>query len=280
MMNYLVKLRHAISESRSCLCIGLDPHLDLFPKKLTEKIPDQHRRVIYFLKAVIEVTHPYCAAYKPNLAFFEALGDKGLEVFHTIIENIPDDKIIIADAKRGDIGPTARHYRQAFFDVYNVDAVTLNPLMGFETLSPWLDYPGKGIYTLTLTSNPGASDFLEKPFDGYDTMAEYITAGLRDLQDKSETALGMVVGATKPNDLDPVLKQFASAPLLIPGIGRQGGSIDELQSVLADHTGIPLVSSSRSVLFAGEDRDDWEQAVENKAGQYREQLMPITLHHV
>ncbi|MDX1619138.1 MAG: orotidine-5'-phosphate decarboxylase [Balneolaceae bacterium] len=279
-MNYLEKLHNAIAGTQSCLCIGLDPHLDLFPRLLTEKIPDKHRRVTYFLKEIIETTQPYCAAYKPNIAFFEALGDRGFEVFRQVIEAIPDDKVIIADIKRGDIGSTAQQYRRAFFDIYNVDAVTLNPLMGFETLVPYFGYPDKSAYVLTLTSNEGAADFLEKPFSGFNSMAESIAANLQELQGQSEASLGMVVGATKSDDLSRILQLNPGAPLLIPGIGRQGGSVEELTTVLENHTGLPLVSSSRSILFAGGKGEHWKQAAEDRAARYREQLTPITQAHV
>ncbi|MDZ7690520.1 MAG: orotidine-5'-phosphate decarboxylase [Balneolaceae bacterium] len=204
-MKYAEKLRQAIIKSSSCLCVGLDPHLNLFPTYLSDEIPDDNERVLEFLSRIIEITAPYCAAFKPNLAFFEALGDGGLEVFHEVIRQIPEDKIIIADAKRGDIDSTARHYRKAFFDTYNIDAITLNPLMGFETLAPFMNAPGKGLYVLALTSNPGADDFLNKPFSGFNSMAEYIAAKLKQHQPQSQAPLGMVVGATQPHELSHVL---------------------------------------------------------------------------
>ncbi len=279
-MNYVQKLQKAIAESQSCLCVGLDPHLDLFPDYLNEEIPDTNERVSQFLMKIIEITAPYCAAFKPNLAFFEALGDGGLKVFHDVIKAIPEDKIVIGDAKRGDIGSTARHYREAFFDIYKLDAITLNPLMGFETLEPYFQFSEKGLYVLALTSNPGASDFLIQPFSGFDTMAEYIAASLRKRQSQSNASLGMVVGATKPQNLGSILQQHPTAPLLIPGIGSQGGRVEELVAVLQGHAGAPLISSSRSILFAGGNNQNWEQAVVEKVQSYREELKPITQQYV
>lgn len=280
MMKYHDKLQNAIDEAHSCLCIGLDPHMDLFPEELNQEHPDDGDRVIYFLKRVIEVTHTYCAAYKPNLAFFEALGKRGFEIFDQVIGSIPDGKIIIADAKRGDIGSTAQSYRKAFFDYWDVDAITLNPLMGFETLEPYFSYPSKALYVLTLTSNPGAKDFFTKPFSKYDTMAEYIAGNLQLRQPQSDASLGMVVGATHPNQLSSLLESYPTAPLLIPGIGKQGGNIRELTEALAAHQGLPLISSSRSILFAGGNDTRWEQAVEATARRYRDNLMPITENYV
>lgn len=280
MITFDEKIRRAVSESESTLCVGLDPHLNLMPEHLTETIPNQNERVLSFLTTIIDITHPHCAAYKPNLAFFEALGEQGLEVFSKVLSRIPQDKVVIADAKRGDIGSTAANYKKAFFDYWDLDAITLNPLMGFETLESYFDYPTKAIYALTLTSNPGASDFLEKPFAGFDSMAEYIASNLNKLHKDHPVAIGLVVGATQPAHLESVLAQHASAPLLIPGIGTQGGKIEELVTALENHNGVPLVSSSRSILFAGGNDRDWEDAVLNKVTSYREQLMPITNRYV
>ena len=280
MNNYGEKLLHAIANSQSCLCVGLDPHLHMIPGFLNEEYPEPDRRVLFFLKKIIQVTAPYCAAFKPNLAFFEALGARGLEIFGEILDHIPADKIVIADAKRGDIGSTAQNYKKAYFDHWNVDAITLNPLMGFETLSPYLGYESKAVYVLTLTSNPGASDFLAQPFSGYPTMAEFIASRLQENGAEFDTALGMVVGATHPKSLGPVLKRFPSAPLLVPGIGSQGGAIDSLVTALEVHEGTSLISSSRSILYAGGDEENWEQAVMEKAESYKEKLKPITQHYV
>lgn len=280
MMKYPDKLRNAVSASHSCLCVGLDPHLHLFPESVNRQIPDRNERVVRFLERVIEVTTPHCAAYKPNLAFFEALGEEGLRVFDRVLNAIPDDKIIIADAKRGDIGTTAENYKKAFFDHWDIDAITLNPLMGFETLEPFFGYPSKALYVLALTSNPGAADFLEQPFSEFPSMAAYIANGLRERQTESRTTLGMVVGATRAGQLTSVTRYHTDAPLLIPGIGNQGGKIEDLVSALEGQTGISLVSSSRSILFAGGDREHWEQAVENRVKQYKQLLIPITESYV
>ena len=279
-MKYEDKLRLAIEEVGSCLCVGLDPHLHMIPERLTNQISDKNERVVYFLEQIIKLTTPYCAAYKPNLAFYEALGEDGLQVFKKVLDAIPENKIIIADAKRGDIGSTAENYKKAFFDHWDVDAITLNPLMGFETLTHYYDYPSKALYVLALTSNPGASDFLEKPFSGFSSMAAFISNNLKLLQSECQAALGMVVGATKAKQLTPVLENYPTGPLLIPGIGKQGGNIEELVSLLAGYEGVPLVSSSRSILFAGGIRDNWEQAVEDKVKLYKKHLMPITKHYV
>lgn len=274
-MTFIQKLEEAIQSASSCLCVGLDPNLQRIPDPVKATHSTNEEQVLAFLKAVIDVTAPHCAAYKPNLGFFEALGASGLEVFGEIINYIPDDKIIIADAKRGDISSTAEHYAQAYFEEFNVDAVTLNPLMGFETLEPFMHYPQKGVYVLTLTSNPGADDFLNHPFGDYPTMAEYIAAHLADWDQKHATHVGMVIGATQPAGITDLIHRHPASALLIPGVGTQGGSVDALKDALADHQGPALVNSSRSILYAGHHADNWEEAVAEQAATYRTALKPI-----
>jgi len=279
-MNYIERLLKAIEFSDSCLCVGLDPDLQRLPDSVRNDDPDRPEQVLSFLKKVIDATHDHCSAYKPNLGFFEALGSRGLEIFQKVIDYIPESKIIVADIKRGDISSTAEHYAKAYFETFDVDAVTINPLMGFETLHPFLDYPGKAVYTLTLTSNPGASDFLMKPFDNFPTMADYIAEVLSDMQKQHPTHLGMVIGATKSAQLSSVIKRHPKGSLLIPGIGAQGGSINELSHSLEAHEGPPLVNSSRSILYAGENTSNWQEAVHNRALEFKKELTPITQQYV
>lgn len=255
--------------------MGLDPYPDQIPQ-IFDDYNSLEKRVSAFLKEVIDCTRHHCAAYKPNMAFFEAIGSTGFEIFVEILEYIPDDKVVIADVKRGDINTSAAHYCKSYFETFDVDAVTLNPLMGFDTLDPYTSYPEKGVYVLTLTSNPGASDFLMKPFSHFNSMAEYIASSLHDYQHSSETHLGMVVGATQTDLLKKVIRHHPEASLLIPGIGKQGGSINSLVRELENHTGIPLVSSSRSILYPGGNSSDWSASVTTQAKTYKELLEPIT----
>jgi orotidine-5'-phosphate decarboxylase len=275
-MNFSERLRKAVRKSGSCLCVGLDPDLARIPESVSNEYKMRPEQVASFLKTVIDQTRDHCAAYKPNLGFFEALGASGLEVFQDVINYIPDGKIVVADVKRGDISSTAKHYAKAYFETFDVDAITINPMMGFESLQPFLDYPGKGVYTLTLTSNPGARDFLMIPFEGYDTMAAYIAHNLAQLQENHATSLGMVVGATKAENLADVLQQHPQGDLLIPGIGAQGGSIPELEKVLSGHKGVPLVNSSRSIIYAGEGTGEWKQAISDASRKLKQALTSIT----
>ncbi len=275
-MSFLQKLSQEIQKTNSCLCVGLDPNIKRIPDAVKNVHSEQDQQVLHFLKQVIDSTSQNCAAYKPNLAFFEALGPSGLAVFKEITDYIPSGKIIIADVKRGDISSSAEHYAKAYFEQFNVDAVTINPLMGLEAVEPFLQYPGKAVFVLALTSNPGADDFLCRPFQGRNLMAEYITEKLADYQEKFETHLGLVTGATQPDKLASVIQNCQDSALLIPGIGAQGGSIESLVPVLKNHAGIPLVNSSRSILYAGQHADDWTQTVKNKALETKNALQPIT----
>lgn len=278
-MTFLQKLEKSVSQTGSTLCVGLDPNLDLLPQPIKDQFETPEEQVVYFCKLVIDYTAEYCAAFKPNLAFFEALGPKGLSVFEEVIGHIPDDKIIIADAKRGDISSTAEHYKIAFWNKFNVDAITLNPLMGFETLEAFSKDESKGIYVLTLTSNPGAADFLKKPFSGFDMMSQFIAEQLSKRSSSSGSHLGMVIGATQAEEAQSVLSNHPKGALLIPGIGAQGGSVSELAKALTDHKGIPLINSSRGIIYAGKDEGDWPQYVANAAKNMKHKLNQISQNY-
>lgn len=279
-MTYLEKLHQAVVASQSTLCVGLDPNLELLPEAVKAKFETLEEQVAFFCKMVIDYTKDFCAAYKPNLAFFEALGPAGLAVFQDVVNHIPDDRIIIADAKRGDISSTAEHYKKAFFDQFNVDAITLSPLMGFETIDAFSNDEAKGVYVLTLTSNPGATDFLKKPFEGFDMMAQFIANQLFERSVQVESHLGMVIGATQAEEATSVIKHHSNGSLLIPGIGAQGGSIDDLAEALQEHEGIPLINSSRGIIYAGSSNENWVEHVAQKAKSTKESLIKITEQYV
>ena len=279
-MTYLEKLHQAVTASQSTLSVGLDPNLELLPAAVKSRFDTPEEQVSFFCKMVIDYTYDSCAAYKPNLAFFEALGPPGLAVLKEVVDHIPNDRIIIADAKRGDISSTQEHYKKAFFDEFEVDAVTLNPLMGFETLDAFSNDESKGLYVLTLTSNPGAADFLKKPFEGFDTMAEYIAHELFERSVKVESHLGMVIGATQADEAKAVIQHHSTGSLLIPGIGAQGGSVDELAKALQGHEGIPLINSSRGVIYAGSGEQNWVEHVATKAKSTKEAIANITNQYV
>jgi orotidine-5'-phosphate decarboxylase len=279
-MTYTEKLSSAIKASSSTLCIGLDPNLDLIPNPVKDQFIHPEEQVSYFCKLVIDYTAQYCAAFKPNLAFFEALGPNGLAVFEEVISHIPKDKIIIADAKRGDISSTAEHYKKSYFGRFEVDAITLNPLMGFETLDAFAPFEEKALYVLTLTSNPGAADFLKRPFENFEMMAQFIANQLSEKSLQIQTHLGMVIGATQAEEAASVLGYHPKGALLIPGIGTQGGSITELAKALKNHAGLPLINSSRGIIYAGKNESNWPELVAQAAKMMKEKLNPITNQYV
>jgi len=279
-MDFKTNLAKAVQRNNTTLCVGLDPNLELLPNAIKRQQQPDLGKVEQFLKTVVDRTSDYCTAYKPNMGFFEALGPDGWKLFSTILNYLPEDKIVIADAKRGDISSTAEHYAKAFFEHFEVDAITLNPLMGFETLDPFLGDSSKGLYVLTLTSNPGASDILLQNLAEGQTISTYIAQRLAQKQKNSPAALSMVVGATKAEKLQPVISKYPDAPLLIPGIGSQGGSVDALVSALDAHSGIPLINSSRSIIYAGRNQANWPESVARAAKELKQQLTPITKKYV
>lgn len=281
-MTFTQKLQRAVQTSNSVLSVGLDPDPTRMPDSLKKQFRDPCDVTHEFCRRVIECTKTEVAAYKPNLAFFEALGSGGWKVLESLTELIPHGKMIIADAKRGDIGSTANQYKIAFFDKLQVDAITLNPLMGLDTLDPFLEDKSRGVYVLTLTSNPGSDQFLEKTLHQHfdTTLAEYISRQLYQKNKTSETHLGMVVGATRAATAGNVLQANPHAHLLIPGVGTQGGNINQLIKLLRRHSGIPLINSSRAILYAGEGTENWEEQVALKASETRRLLDPIAKQYL
>ncbi|MEX0906043.1 MAG: orotidine-5'-phosphate decarboxylase [Balneolaceae bacterium] len=279
-MDFTQKLRQAVSSANSVLCVGLDPDPERIPRPLREKFPDEPEMIYEFCKKIIETTGSEVCAFKPNMAFFEALGHEGWRVFEEITKLIPSEKIVIADAKRGDIGNTARKYREAFFERLQIDAITLNPLMGMDTLEPFVHDDEKALFVLTMTSNGGAADFLQRRFQGRMSLGEYIAEELSKKQELVNTHLGMVVGATQTESIQPVLNAHPASHLLIPGIGAQGGSPSMLKEALKHHEGIPVINSSRAVIYAGDHEENWIEKVHAKAAEMKESLKLITRRYV
>jgi orotidine 5'-phosphate decarboxylase subfamily 2 len=230
-MNFRQKLEARIAATGSHLCVGLDVRAEAADEKTKRWILN-----------VIEETAAYAAAFKPNSAYFEALGWQGMRMLEQILKEIPADIPIILDVKRGDIGETQAYYAKACFDELGVDAVTLNPYMGRDTLEPFLKYKDKGLYLLGVTSNPGAADIeLQK------TGRKQVFQIVADMTQASDQA-GLVVGLT--NASGDVLKRIPDVPLLIPGLGAQGGDLDALKG--SKRKAPILVNVSRGILYADE----------------------------
>ena len=247
------ELKKIQEKNKSMLCIGLD----LDRKKVPTAYATSIKGLYDFAMKIIDATADLVCAYKPNLAFFEELGPEGFSLLEKIVTKIPDGVQVILDGKLGDIGNTASHYAAAMFEHFDADWVTVNPYMGYDSIRPFLEYKDKGAFVLCLTSNPGSRDFqflhvLNKPIYMY--VAEKVA-----YWDKEQN-LGLVVGATHPEQLVEIRKASGDVPILIPGVGAQGGSLEQAIIGGTDNFKKPaLINVSRTVIYASSG-DDFEKA--------------------
>ena len=263
------QLTQAIHDKSSFLCIGLDVDLDKIPTHLL----DQEDPIFAFNKAIIDATHHLAVAYKPNTAFYESYGTKGWQALEKTIAylNVNHPEIFtIADAKRGDIGNTSTRYAKAFFDHMGFDALTIAPYMGRDSVEPFLAFEDKFVILLALTSNPGAFDF--QVSDAAQNLFEQVLQTAQTY--KNHERLMFVVGATKTEYLSRVRAIAASSFLLVPGVGAQGGSLDEVCAhALNDQVGL-LINSSRGIIYASHGKD-FAQAAAAEAQKLQEQMKAI-----
>ncbi len=238
-----------IVRKKSYLCVGLDTDLAKIPKHLLKE-PDP---VFSFNKQIIDATERYCVAYKPNLAFYEALGSRGWESLQKTIDYIPKNIFTIADAKRGDIGNTSTLYAKAFFEQMKVDAITVAPYMGEDSVTPFLAFKDKWVILLAHTSNPGSGDFQTlETIKGKKLFEEVIT---RSQLWGTPDNLMYVVGATHPDQIGAIRKLAPQYFFLVPGIGAQGGDLQKVsQAGLNIQCGL-LVNSSRAIIYASDQTD-------------------------
>lgn len=245
------RVRRAIERTDSLLCVGLDVELEKLPAPLRGRDPAE--AVVEFNRAIIDATQDLAAAYKPNLAFYEALGPAGLEALRRTVALVPPGALTIGDAKRGDIGNTMRLYAQALFDVYGFQSVTLSPFLGRDSLQPFLDRRDRGIFALCRTSNDGATDILEQPVDGRPL---FLAIAERVQSWNENRNLGLVVGATFPRQLAQVRQACPDLPILLPGVGAQQGDLEASVNAGTDReSGGLLVVSARQVLYASSGAD-------------------------
>ena len=250
-MNFLEKLLAAERRHNSLLCIGLDPELERLPEEL-RALPAE-RAVVQFCQQIIAATASYASVFKPNLAFFEVLGPAGLSALQEVMRAIPTHIPIIGDAKRGDIGSTARNYAAALFDTYGFDAVTVNPYLGLDGVAPFLAYRERGVILLCRTSNPSASDFQDLPVQEEDgqTRPLYQVVAKRVQSWNEADNCALVVGATYPQEMQVVRALCPDLPILVPGIGAQGGDLMAVVPLAVDAYGErAMISASRSILYA------------------------------
>ena len=262
------QLIEQIFTKKSFLCVGLDTDLNKIPKfLLNEEDP-----IFSFNKAIIDATAPYCVAYKPNLAFYECYGLKGMEAFEKTITYLKEkypNHFIIADAKRGDIGNTSKMYAQTFFKEYNVDALTIAPYMGEDSVKPFLEYEGKWVILLALTSNKGSHDF--QLFEDKDGVRLFERV-LGKAQEWGTTEnLMFVVGATQGSLFADIRKLAPDSFLLVPGVGAQGGSLQEVCKYGMNKDCGLLVNSSRGIIYASSEANFAEVAGE-KAKELQQEM--------
>lgn len=244
-----------IFQKKSFLCVGLDPELGKIPRHLLSE-PDP---ILAFNKQIIDATRDYCVAYKPNLAFYEALGPAGWNTFAATISYIGDQHFIIADAKRGDIGNTSRMYAEAFFSRFGCNAITVAPYMGEDSVAPFLGYPDKWAIVLALTSNKGSEDFqrnlLEMPPQ---PLWEKVLHTAQAWGTPSN--MMFVIGATHPESFARVREIAPAHFLLVPGVGAQGGDLAAICKFGLNKDCGLLVNSARNIIYAGNGQDFAEKA--------------------
>lgn len=260
-----------IKTKQNFLCVGLDPDASKIPQFLLEEEEDA---IYVFNKQIIDATAPYCVAFKPNTAFYEAYGLSGIESLEKTIKYIKinyPNHFLIADAKRGDIGNTSAMYAKAFFKRLNCDAITLAPYMGHDSIKPFLEFENKWAIVLALTSNEGSEDFQQQKINGQELYLNVIETSAKW---GNQNNMMYVIGATKAKMIEDVRELVPNHFLLVPGIGAQGGSLEEVCKYgLNKDVGL-LVNCSRSIIFASNSTDFAEKAAQ-EAEKIAKQMKPF-----
>ena len=265
------ELVREIFSKRSFLCVGLDTDT----KKIPQHLLGNDDPIFDFNKAIIDATAPYCVAYKPNLAFYEAFGVKGMVSFEKTVKYLNENypyHFVIADAKRGDIGNTSAMYARTFFEEYGIDSLTVAPYMGEDSVSPFLKYEGKWVILLALTSNKGSEDFQLTTSPDGERLFEKV---IRKSQEwGNEENMMYVVGATQGKMFEDIRRVAPRHFLLVPGVGAQGGSLEEVCKYgMTDDCGL-LVNSSRGIIYASQG-EDFAEVAGQKAKELQEQMDKI-----
>ena len=264
-LNFQKKYQTASQRNNSLLCIGLDTDISKLPKSVL----NSSNPVLYFNKKIIDATSDLVCCYKPNYAFYGVLGDRGWSTLRETIEYIPKDIPVLVDAKIGDIGNTSSLYARMFFEELNADALTVTPYMGEDCVLPFLDYRDRTTFIVCLTSNKGADDFEKRLSDGSPLFEHVIKKALEWSPNKN---CGLVIGATQPEYFSRVRLLAPDMPLLIPGIGAQGGNPKEVVIHGQDSRGGGIiVNSSRGIIFSSPNKD-YAQAARESAKNLRDEL--------
>ena len=277
------ELTQQIREKQSFLCVGLDTDVTKMPQSLVEAMKKEYGEDNWLFPAIwefnariIDATAPYCVAYKPNLAFYEAYGIDGMMAFEGTVEYLKENypsHFIIADAKRGDIGNTSKMYAKTFFEGYDVDALTVAPYMGEDSVTPFLGYDGKWVILLALTSNKGSHDFQLTEDKNGEHLFEKVLK--QSQQWGTEENMMYVVGATQGRMFEDIRKVAPRHFLLVPGVGAQGGSLEDVckYGMIPDDIGL-LVNSSRGIIYASQG-EDFAEVAGQKALELQRQMAKI-----
>lgn len=267
-MGFIEKVKRAAEKANSLVCVGLDTDIEKIPACLASEEDTVYR----FNKAIIQSTSDLVCAYKPNSAFYEALGSRGIDTLQKTCKIIPPEIPVILDIKRGDISNTAVKYADFAYDLIGADAVTVNPYMGFDAVKPFLR-SGKCVFVLCVTSNDSAKDF-QFLDTGEGTLYERVAKAAVEWAGEGE--IGLVVGATKLETMRKIRDIVGDMPILVPGVGAQGGDIKEVVRECGGKPGLTIVNSSRGILYASKGADFPDAArlslldLRNKINQFRE----------
>ena len=257
-----------IRAKHSYLCVGLDTDIE----KLPAHLPKNKEGVIAFNKAIIDATAPFCVSYKMNTAFYESQGIAGWEAMEATLAHIPSTHFTIADAKRGDIGNTSAQYAKTFFEVLPFDAITVTPYMGKDSIDPFLAYTNKFTIVLGLTSNAGSANFEQQKLSTgqflYESVLEQVSSW------STAEQLMFVVGATKAEDLATIRKIIPNHFLLVPGVGAQGGSLEDVTHFGKNNDIGLLVNASRAIIFASS-QENYAEEAQKQAAQYASEMKAL-----
>ncbi len=261
-------LINEIRAKKSFLCVGLDSDT----RKMPEGVSQDAQGLIDFNKAIIEATADYAVSYKINTAFYETLGAKGWDVMEKTLEFIPNNIFTIADAKRGDIGNTSSMYARAFFETLNYDSITINPYMGRDSVGPFLEFEGKWSILLALTSNPGSQDFQTLKIGDAQVFEEVLR---KSSAWGTEENMMYVVGATRAEELSRIRQIIPNHFLLVPGVGAQGGSLEQVVKYGANKDIGLLINASRSIIYASSGKD-FAEAANREAAKMQGEMARFT----
>ncbi len=271
-MSFIQKLRKSWAQNNSLLCVGLDPDL----KKLPVCLAREATLIFEFNRRIIDETAEHCCCFKPQIAYYAAYGaEDQLEKTIAYIQKEYPDIPVILDAKRGDIGATAQMYALEAFERYGADAVTVNPYMGGDTLQAFFEYSDKGVVVLCRTSNSGSAEFQSLESEGKSIAHHVAHSAVAWQAQENSASVMLVVGATYPEELGEIRQIIGDMPLLVPGVGAQGGGLQAVleQGLTADKTGL-MINSSRGIIYASEG-DDFAEAAGRAAETLKDEINQI-----